>query len=127
MATESVFVGNRLALTIAVAGIAVISLAAAPKPGLAQAASDSGTASIQRGSDAERALKLEEPSVRTREERLKVKPLDWKSTIGKPKPRALTPAEKAALRKARPGATEGGAPNPKAEEEARKLHPDDWK
>lgn len=127
MLTKAVLVRVGLASKIAVAGVVVISLTVAPKPSLAQAASGKATTSIQRGSEAEKALKMEEPSYQTREERLKAKPLDWKSTIGKPKPRALSPAEREALRKARPGSTEGGAPNPKADEEARKLHPDDWK
>ncbi|MGH7840510.1 MAG: hypothetical protein ACREQT_03215, partial [Candidatus Binataceae bacterium] len=88
---------------------------------------DGGTTSIQRGSDAEKALKMQEPQYQTREERLKAKPLDWNSTIGKPKPRTLTAAEREALRRARPESSAGGAPNPGANEEARKLHPDDWK
>jgi hypothetical protein len=95
-------------------------------PGLAQAADDA-TASVQRDSESARAMKMEEPTYQTREERLKAKPLDWKTTVGKPKPRALTAAERKALRKAKPTTAEGGAPNPKADEEARKLHPDDWK
>jgi hypothetical protein len=127
MSTKAVLVGDGVAFKIAVAGIVLISPILAPMPSLAQAVSDKGTTSIQRGSEAEKALKMEEPSYQTREERLKAKPLNWNSTIGKPKPRALSPAEKAALRKARPKSTEGGAPNPNADEEARKLHPDDWK
>jgi hypothetical protein len=93
----------------------------------AQAASNSATTSIQRDSDAEKALKMPEPSFQTREERLNVKALDWNSTVGKPKRRALTAAEREELRKAKPQSSEGGAPNPNADEEARKLHPDDWK
>lgn len=119
--------GKGMAFKIAAAGIALAGLVAAPTPGLAQTDAAKATTTIQRGSETERALKLEEPTYQTREERLKAKPLDWNSTIGKPTRRALTPAEKAALRKARPGATEGGAPNPEADKEARKLHPDDWK
>lgn len=127
MAARFVFVGNGLASKITVAGIVFVSLTAASTPGLVHAASDSATTSIQRGSEAEKALKMEEPSYQTREERLKAKPLDWTSTIGKPKPHAPTAAEKAAMRAARPKSAEGGAPNPKADEEARRLHPDDWK
>ena len=125
MTTRAVLVGKGPAWKVAAAGIAFVSLAAAPMPGFAQA--DSVTTSIQRGSEAEKAMKMKEPSYRTREERLNAKPLDWNSTIGKPKPRTPTATEKAAARKAKPGLAEGGAPNPKAEEEARKLHPDDWK
>jgi hypothetical protein len=54
-------------------------------------------------------------------------PLDWNSTIGEPTPRTLSPAEEEALQKGQPESTQGGAPNPNADEEARKLHPDDWK
>jgi hypothetical protein len=95
--------------------------------GAAQMASDNATTTIKRGSEAEKALKMDEPSYQTREERLRAKPLDWNSTTGKPKTRAPTADERAAMAKAKPGATEGGAPNPKADEEARRLHPDDWK
>jgi hypothetical protein len=127
MSSKAILTSDGLAFKMAVAGIVLFSGIAAPTPALAQAASDGGTTSVQRGSDAEKALKMQEPSYQTREERLNAKPLDWNSTIGKPKPRALTAAEREALRKARPESAEGGAPNPGANEEARKLHPDDWK
>ncbi|RTL25906.1 MAG: hypothetical protein EKK47_22525 [Burkholderiales bacterium] len=98
-------------------------------PCSAQAAMDDATTtSIQRGTEAEKAIKTPEPSYETREERLKAKPLDWKATIGKPaKPRKPTAAETAVMRKAKPGSTEEGKPNPNADAEARKLHPDEWK
>ncbi len=70
---------------------------------------------------------MKEPSFETREERLKAKPLDWNSTLGTPKPRILTKTERRALKSAKPEAAEAGAPDPKAEAEARRLHPDDWK
>ncbi|MGH7837830.1 MAG: hypothetical protein ACREQC_08405 [Candidatus Binataceae bacterium] len=127
MSSKATLISDALAFTIAVAGIVLFSSIAAPTPALAQAAADGGTTSIQRGSDAEKALKMQEPQYQTREERLKAKPLDWNSTIGKPKPRTLTAAEREALRRARPESSAGGAPNPGANEEARKLHPDDWK
>jgi hypothetical protein len=126
MSSKPLLIGDGLAFKMAMAGIVLFSRIAAPTPAFAQAASD-GTTSIQRGSDAEKALKMQEPSYQTREERLNAKPLDWNSTIGKPKPRVLTPSERQALRRARPGSSEGGAANPNANEEARKLHPDDWK
>ena len=70
---------------------------------------------------------MKEPSFQTREERLNAKPLDWNSTTGTPKPRTLTDAERKALQTAKPESAGPGAPNPNADEEARKLHPDDWK
>jgi hypothetical protein len=45
---------------------------------------------------------------------------------GEPTPRTLTPAEEEALQKGQPESSQGGAPNPNADEEARKLHPEDW-
>ena len=96
-------------------------------PSFAQAASEGATTSIVRGSEAEKSLKMQERSFQTREERLNAKPLDWNSTIGKPKPHPLSRAEIEALRRAKPESSEGGAPNPNANDEARKLHPDDWK
>jgi hypothetical protein len=86
------------------------------------------TTSIERGTEAEKALKLKEPSFETREARLKAKPLNWNATIGKPKakPKAVTQAEREALRKAKPEKSESGEPDPNAEKEARRLHPSDW-
>jgi len=92
----------------------------------ALAASDKNTATIESGSATTKAMKMKEPSYQTREERLKAKPLDWKATTGKPKARVLSPAEKRALRMAKPQSSEAGTPSPKADEEARKLHPNDW-
>lgn len=94
---------------------------------IAYAASDDATATIRRDSENAKALKLNEPSYQTREERLNAKPLDWRATSGKPKRRSLTKAEKESLRKAKPGSTDGGAPDPHADDEARKLHPNEWK
>lgn len=127
MSTKALPAGDGLIFKFAVTGIFLISPLVAPQLGYAQATPDHKTVSIERGSAAERALNMKEPSYETREERLKAKPLDWKSTIGKPKRRVLTPAERKALSKARRGATSGGAPDPKADEVARKLHPEDWK
>jgi len=93
---------------------------------LAQAAPDAGTTTVKSDSDNAKALKLNEPSYQTREERLKAKPLDWRTTTGKPVKRTLTAAEKETLRKAKRGSAEGGNPDPRADEEARKLHPDEW-
>jgi hypothetical protein len=102
-------------------------LVLAAAAGHGQTPAENATRTIQRGSEAEKALKMQEPSFQTREERLQAKPLDWNATIGKPTPRRLTPAERSALRGAKPETAEGGAPNPNADDEARKLHPDDWK
>ncbi len=126
LSLKPILSGAGLAFKLAVVWVA-FSFLIFPPPGHGQAASDNGTRSIQRGSESEKALKMEERSYQKREERLNAKPLDWNSTIGKPKPRRLTPAERSALRKARPERTEGGAPNPNADEEARKHYPDDWK
>jgi hypothetical protein len=110
-----------------VAGAALAVLAIAIHPCAVLAGTDDTTTSIKRESGVRGAPKTEEPHYQTREERLKAKPLDWKSTIGKPKRRVLSPAERKALRAAKPKSSEGGAPNPEANEEARRLHPEDWK
>ena len=125
MSPKALLNGEGYKSWIAVAGVVFLSPLLASTACLAQAASSGPTTSIERGSD--KASKMEEPSYQTREERLNAKPLNWNSTIGKPKPHRLTRAERDALRKARPGSAEGGAPDPNADEEARKLHPDDWK
>jgi hypothetical protein len=126
LSLKPILAGGGLMSRLAVACVTFSSMALASTPGLAQAASDNETTSIQRGTDAEKALKLEQPSYQTREERLRAKPLDWNSTIGTTTPKALTPSEELAARTARPGSAEGGAPDPHADEEARKLNPNDW-
>jgi hypothetical protein len=107
------------------AGIVAVAAIFTAEPSLAQTAPPGGTTSIQQGS--EKAREMKEPSFQTREERLNAKPLDWNSTIGTPTPRTLTPNERRALQGAKPKSSAGGAPNRNAEQEARRLHPDDWK
>jgi len=117
-----------LASQMIVAGVLFCAPLLAPNASLALAASDTATMSIERGSEEAKAIKTPEPSYETREERLKAKPLDWNKTIGKPKkPRALSPTEQAKMRKAKPESAPGGAPDPKANDEARKLHPEEWR
>jgi len=113
LAVSAIFVSAIFVSAIFVAAIFVAT------PGLAQ--------STTINHDSAKARQMKEPSFQTREERLNAKPLDWNSTIGTPKPHTPTAAERKALQGAKPGSAGGGAPNPKAEEEARKLHPDDWK
>jgi hypothetical protein len=109
----------------ALVSVVVIAFVAAPES--ARAAQGDATATIERQSSDAKATKMEEPSYETREERLKAKPLDWKATVGKP--RRVAPPGSAVRKPARkaPASVQGGAPDPKAEEEARKLHPEDWK
>jgi hypothetical protein len=125
MSSKASLINHRLAFTMSAAGIVILSAVLASQSSLGQTAG--GTTSIQRGSEAEKKLNLAEPTYQTREERLNAKPLDWNSTIGQPKPRTPTAAEKKAAKNAKRGKSGGGAPNPNAEQEARKLHPDDWK
>ncbi len=127
MSSKASFTGHGFAFAVTAASIVAVSAMVVPMPSLAQTAPAGGTTTIERGSEAEKALKMKEPSFQTREERLNSMPLDWNSTIGEPTPRTLSPAEEEALKKAQSESTQGGAPNPNANEEARKLHPDDWK
>jgi len=113
---------SRRGIVHAVLFAAAIALA----PGLAWAAAEGNTTTIKRDSDAAKEQVMAEPSYQTREERLKAKPLDWTKTIGKPKRKALSAAENKSLQGAKPEAVAGGAPDPKANEEARRLHPEDW-
>jgi hypothetical protein len=124
MSSKATLTGYGFAFAMT-AAIFAASAIFASKPGLAQTAPAGGTTSIQHGS--EKAREMKEPSFQTREERLNAKPLDWNSTIGTPTPRTLTAKERKAMESAKRGSSAGGKPHPKAEEEARKLHPDDWK
>lgn len=105
----------------------IVSAALATDSNVALAAANGDTTSIKRDSESAKSLQTGEPSYQTREQRLNAKPLDWNSTIGKPKRRAQSPTEKQVLQKAKPESEEGGTPNPNADEEARKLHPEEWK
>ena len=70
-----------------------------------------------------------EPSLeryRSREERLRAQPLDWNQTIGRPaevSPGAAT----AAPAREQPGTTPEGAPDPDADERARREFPSEWR
>lgn len=57
----------------------------------------------------------------TREGRLRAKPLDWNSTIGKPIPRRDLRVDQG-----KPDTTKGGEPDRYAIPEAQKLYPEDW-
>jgi hypothetical protein len=98
------------------AGIVALSAFVASSQSLAQTPPGS-TTSIRRDSD--QARQMREPSFQTREERLNAMPLDWNSTIGTPR------TEERGVNEGQTSA--GGAPDPRADEEARRLHPDDWK
>ena len=115
------------AIALTAASLFALSAVVVSKPSLAQTAPNGGSTSITRDSEAERKLNLPAASFQTREERLNAKPLDWNTTIGKPKPLKLTAKERKALKNAKPETSSGGAPHPDAEAIARKLHPDDWK
>jgi hypothetical protein len=73
MSPRAILISDGLAFKMAIAGTVLFSGIAAPTPALAQAASGGRTTPFQRGSDAEKALKMQEPSYQTREERLKRK------------------------------------------------------
>ena len=125
MSSKASLINHRLVFMMSAAGIVILSALLTSQSSLGQAAG--GTTSIQRGSEAERKLNVPEPSYQTREERLNAKPLDWNTTTGQPKAGTPTAAEKKASKNTKRGKSGGGAPNPNAEQEARKLHPDEWK
>jgi V8-like Glu-specific endopeptidase len=65
------------------------------------------------------------PKYNSREQRLQAKPLDWNSTIGKPNPPA--PTQEDTARQAPPGTAKRGAPDPKADADARRQFPNEWR
>jgi len=117
--------GHRGRASAAAAALAAASALAAPAAVFAQQLPADGSTSIKH--DSEKARDLKEPSYETREQRLAAKPLDWNSTLGTSSPRKLTAKELKAIKTARATSSKAGAPDPKAEAEARRLHPDDWK
>lgn len=127
MSSKASLFGRGFAFAMTAAGALVFAEILAATPSLAQMDTAGSTTSVERSVPKEEALRMKQPPLLTREERLRAKPLDWRVTIGKPTPRVLTEEERKALERAKPEASEAGAPNPKAEEEARRLHPEDWK
>jgi hypothetical protein len=125
MSAKISFYGSSFAFAVLVAGIFAVAAIVAPTKGFSQTAPAAASTSIKHSSP--EAKKLKEPSFQTREERLKAKPLDWRVTSGTPKPRTLTKQEQELLKSAKPESSSVGKPDPKAEQEARRLHPDDWK
>src|SRR5215471_15420852 len=117
MSSKTSFAGYDLAVVVTAAGLLAVSSIVVATPGRAQSAPAASTTSIESNSEKARAMK--QPSYETREERLRAKPLDWTKTIGKPAPvRKMTDAERKAMENLKGETAGGGAPNPKAEEEA---------
>ena len=94
---------------------------------LAQEAAVGATRTIERKSVAPQADQ-NEARFATREGRLRAKPLDWNATTGKRgTPQAPTPAEEESVKSAKPSFAPGGASDPKSQEEAKRLYPDEWR
>lgn len=83
------------------------------------------TVTIERKSVSPEAAR-ESNRFKTRQGRLKAKPLDWNATIGTPEKRGeeAAPEERAARE---PGTTKGKAPSPKARRDAQRLYPNEWR
>jgi V8-like Glu-specific endopeptidase len=105
----------------ALAGVALALLASGP--GFAQQPTAGATTTIDRKAVAKEADQ-DANKFKTREQRLQAKPLDWNSTIGKPTAPAA-PAEGAT--QGQPGTSSGGAANPKADSDARRQFPNEWR
>ena len=78
------------------------------------------TTTLERRSVATQADREAQP-YQTREGRLRAKPLDWNSTLGKP-----GPAPEKERIEGKPENSEPGRPNPNAKREAQRLHPQEW-
>jgi hypothetical protein len=79
------------------------------------------TTSIERKSVPEQADRDARPFL-TREGRLRAKPLDWRTTIGKPGPRRNLRVDQG-----KAATSKGGEPNPNAIREGQKLYPEEWR
>lgn len=96
------------------------------EPGNPEAAMAQGTTrtetttTLERRSVAAQAEREAKP-YQTREGRLRAKPLDWNSTLGK-----RGPAVEKAPVEGKPESSEPGRPNPNAKREAQRLHPEEW-
>lgn len=124
------FRNHRFETNSVVSIVATIVLASATLliPSRCWAQEDTGdkTKTIERKSMGAQADRDEAPYA-VKENRLQAKPLDWNTTIGKPGKAAITPEEQEAIAKGKPETAPGGAADPKAIEDAKKLHPEDWR
>src|ERR1700680_3714754 len=116
--------GRQTCSPVAASFIVVAMALLVPSQTLAQQAPASETRTIERRSGPPRADQ-DKKKFRTREQRLQEKPLDWNATIGTPAPEAVAPPGETAPA-AQPGTVEGGAPNPKADDDARRAFPNEW-
>ncbi len=93
---------------------------------ISQEASAGKTVSIERKSMTKQAEK-DASKFKTREGRMRAKPLDWNATIGtRQTPSAKPSGVEERSKPEEPGSTEGGSPNPKAKRDAQKLYPSEW-
>jgi hypothetical protein len=124
MSTKASLTGRGFAFAITTAGIFGVAAIIASTLGFAQTTPNERSVMVTPNS--REALRIKEPHFEVREVRLAARPLDWNAPLGKLTPRKYTPEELEELR-APPQSSEGGRPDPRAEAEARRLHPEDWK
>lgn len=79
------------------------------------------TTTLDRKTVADQADREARP-FQTREGRLRAKPLDWNTTIGKPVPRRNLRVDQG-----RPETSKGGEPDKNAKPEGQKLYPEEWR
>ncbi len=95
-----------------------------PLAGYSQQAASTGTTTTLKRESMPAAQAEQEKQVveryHTREGRMQAKPLDWSSTIGKPRPVKRPPV------KGKPATSQPGTPNPDAKREGQRLNPEDW-
>jgi V8-like Glu-specific endopeptidase len=120
--------GGVTGILILCALIAVLVFLLVPRDARAQSANDfaktSGATTTLERKALPDAMQAQAERYDTREARLAAKPLDWTTTIGKPKKLPAAPKQRKRLA---PGASESGKPNAAARSEAEKLYPDEWR
>ncbi len=109
-----------------ITGHAIIALLALLGCGVANAQQPAGgeIRTIERKSMTPQAAQ-DERKFRTREDRMKVPPLDWNTTTGRPAGQPAPARDNAPSGES--GSTTGGAPNPKADDEAKRQFPNEWR
>jgi V8-like Glu-specific endopeptidase len=88
-----------------------------------QTRSETTTHLVRKAASPQEAKRLDR--YRSRAERLAAKPVDVRKTSGEARPAAELPASEAA--QGEPGSSSTGRPNPRANAEARRLHPNEWR
>ena len=113
-----------VAILLAHAAVALAACSLAAERARAQQSSDTTRTIERKAMPAESEKNVD--TYQTRAGRLQAKPLDWSATIGKPTPPSAPSEPQSNNTNIQGSTSEGGLPNPRANLDAQRMHPNDW-